>query len=1771
MNLFVEELTKYLTGECAGVLNAGSNGTNKITLVVQSLPLAETIAVLRGVDNYFVTKFPGTERALKISRGLWLSWSPEERSNLPHADKIVREWVDMDDQLTTFRNKGHCIFFGFDHASDKGSLKDFHLVSEDLLWRHVLGQRYGKWVNRVAEQLNDDDARAVEAVEGYLKTVERFSAGRLVRVASFFSEILAGKPENLRDVVTQCYARLASWGALPLLDVPMGRNLPRTQRLIELGHRFANHALFATKAERDKLLYKLDKAELGDETTEPFSLPAPVSEGNQEYQTAAAYLNDVRCFVRDHDIQALERLQQWDATPLLLLLEKRESKKATTPKATTLKGYSDIVFLQAVKLTVQRFFEEYGKKGQAEELYDITLRLTRYAADAAEPHEDIRRLLNGIVGAVLPETLDLPGAEEGITIQLDDIDKVVSAPARGSAKIEFTVAISSSLDADPFEQQYVWPIPTTHPERLRLVFAEHALRRLSTLSAPRLPAFHIGGFDELFSAIDEQDAHRLLMLGMSDFDVFNVFDETATHPHYTELVASCTTLTGRYKEHLEGILKDGFYATNGNVHRVITAYSEVVDRAIERVAGAEYVLPCLYRAFLAVRSNDDPSQTYLGAAVALPISPFVLELSSARAVFLKDGFKEVMAELFDNGSAAAEQRWQRLVELAELRRPVVALVADANHALTTASHAFGLTHLIGTVDSSALPVASQSLMRQETFDEDDLGQMLQPSGRARIYENLIRDYQVLHGHSHEQLSLLFTNISEIEVVLSGVNRWLKAYLTTTADQQTPFHLTVKVITTGVATTTSLNMLVAWKNSWSESGFSNQRKCSIHIGHRHAATPAELDSMLRMEQDLRYDLGIIAHFLDDKHEGDQLQPVEPFDAVYGSVLRQFPLAEYPRPIRQLSAQHQRQMSISNRRVQMASKHTEIAARLKNPFTPASDEHTVVTQINFKPWRDAIEVLHKKAVWVSCVDRHIDSNLLSIAANGAANEDRRIVGFSCGLGNYGELNQTISTEVSDLVTLTKAIGRRLRQHLQNLTIEQAERAAHNVIKSACEIPGLSLVRAIGRDEYIRDVISYSLISRLLGRNSSAILQALIPLDSFRHWFRDREDPNIPDLLFMSASMIEGRLHIEATVIEAKFAYESNGHAETAFAQASAGLRQLTKIFAPQNVPLKSPVFERKYWWAQLHRALSSRAVVMLASEEYQHLCGALDRLGEGDFTIAWRAVASTFWTDRTTVDAPQSFMGTVDVNLDRPLPEGFGVYQLQFGTEAIIQLLTQQDQPPFIIPGIPLVLAPAGRIEPPPQTIATPVTPTPRSSPLPVELKEATEQAAHIEPVAHPVAVPLNAVAPQVAKPSTIEVVDARTERATVETQGSNPLPRPEKQESTIAQPEVAAVVERPVSSTLISPQQEATPHVGRLLLGPDNRGQNIYWEYGDPELENRHLLIFGASGSGKTYAIQCLLLEMIKQRQHAAIIDYTDGFLPSKLDSIFVERANPLTHVLVQQPFPINPFQRLSREEPGIGALLEQPHNVASRVADVFCSVYTVGDVQRAALTRQIEQGLSSGGRFGLEELQQALETDPSSPQNLALKISELVRQKPFAIEEGSGWKHIFEESSLAHILQLVNISKDMQRLIAEFALWDFFAYATRNGNKDIPLPVVLDEVQNLDHRPDRAIDKLLREGRKFGVGMILATQTISNFDKEERSRLFQCAQKLFFKPAETERKEFAQLLADVSPTRNREEWVIELGKLGKGECWAIGPHRVVEGRPMRREPIKLKIASLDSR
>jgi len=344
---------------------------------------------------------------------------------------------------------------------------------------------------------------------------------------------------------------------------------------------------------------------------------------------------------------------------------------------------------------------------------------------------------------------------------------------------------------------------------------------------------------------------------------------------------------------------------------------------------------------------------------------------------------------------------------------------------------------------------------------------------------------------------------------------------------------------------------------------------------------------------------------------------------------------------------------------------------------------------------------------------------------------------------------------------------------------------------------------------------------------------------------------------------------------------------------------------------------------------------------------------------------------------------------------------------------------------------------------------------------------------------------------------------------------------------------------------------RVLIGQsvDNH-QNVYWEYGHGDLANRHLILFGRSGQGKTYCIQGLLMEMAKASCNSLVIDYTNGFLPNHLEPEFKNFVKPQSHFLAQKPLGISPFRKQKQDFGGV-VLEEQDHIVAGRISSIFNQVYSsIGEQQIATLMNVLEDGVRChGNKYDFNRMLDDLREEGKTGESLANKLAPMVKSRLFDSSTDQSWKAIFsDKNSRTNIIQLASLSRDIMQLATEFTLWDIYSFACSYGDKSHPLPIVLDEVQNLDHRLESPLGKMLTEGRKYGISLILATQTLSVLAKDQQDRLFQAAHKLFFAPAETEIQSYAKLLEQAVTGTNRKAWLDELAKLKKGECISVGLH-----------------------
>ncbi|WP_156291353.1 DNA phosphorothioation-dependent restriction protein DptH [Oceanobacillus salinisoli] len=370
---------------------------------------------------------------------------------------------------------------------------------------------------------------------------------------------------------------------------------------------------------------------------------------------------------------------------------------------------------------------------------------------------------------------------------------------------------------------------------------------------------------------------------------------------------------------------------------------------------------------------------------------------------------------------------------------------------------------------------------------------------------------------------------------------------------------------------------------------------------------------------------------------------------------------------------------------------------------------------------------------------------------------------------------------------------------------------------------------------------------------------------------------------------------------------------------------------------------------------------------------------------------------------------------------------------------------------------------------------------------------------------------------------------------------------------------------------------RVLLGSvQGSTHKIYWEYGNQELANRHILISGKSGQGKTYFIQCLLMELATNDVSSIIFDYTGGFKKSKLEPEFKDYlGDRLEQILVaRDKFPINPF-KLNQKELDEGEYIQEDFSdVADRMKSVFAAIYKdLGIQQLNAIYQAIMNGLRKyGDGMNMEMLRSELAEDTSGPAKTALsQLNPMIDKDPFDNSRAEfNWGELDKGKGKVFIIQLTGFATDIQKVITEFILWDLWYYKLQHGDQSIPLPVILDEAQNLDHSDKSPSAKILTEGRKFGWSGWYATQFLKGLlSTDEIARLQNSSQKVYFLPPENEVNSIAGNLSH--DQASKKEWEKKLVGLNKGQCISYGPTIGRDGKLTQGEPVVVNITSLSER
>ena len=1812
MNLYIESLAEYLTEHAESVLGS-TTLTKEARFIVQSLAPGEVFQLFSKLDEFRLAQEQkqNIKSYFRVATKLWEEWLKHETSH--SLDTQLQElgglssdgqrlWIDEEDKLTWYRNRTVSdeaegadalliVLVGLNHATDQGGLSDFHKVDDQNLWQEM-GKTFMPWLDKINFKLDmnagESELSKLDEVLFQLHDIKRMP---LNRVAHFLHKLVhdMGSACSFSEFNDQLLSSLPFWGLPPLASEKKltGKNLTGA---IKDADAFISHKNYKSEAQQKKDWERIEK-ELGQPDSD-LSILANEHEG---------YADNLKDFIFKADKTAQQVLRNINALPLIAALKRKETKgRQPSEKIATFTGMSFECLLHGLWRACAEF-----DTTQLEDLDSIHIAVTHFDHDlldnketGEEKHLAAKQLLQGCFGGIehlfnsidfkLPidqEQQVLPRRLWEKSISLDaafDFDTVAYKVSRTRPRACIKVSFLDSESKELHKYLFFWRLDATHSERVRFEAANAVWQQWHCSASQQrlLPSFNIPtpAMAAVYHAADEEEANRLISNALTNLQLNNLLEGLSFNNVDPQLWSLLEKVVGLYRNWLKTYIEQGYYfAAYGNINLVasfINAYSELAEAILDTSKiGAPELLRRIYKSFMIIDSTSSANDAYVSSAIAWGLSPCLLELLGDQERFLAEGFPEITANLLLQ--KANNRDFERLVSLAKIHRPLAGLITNQQGNLSAEIRSFGLIHFLGKKPSTVDSLAVQALLREEDEDSEEISDIIYPCEESYLVADALRKYQKIYPFAQDGLRIMAANIKELPTILAGVDAFLKDYLAKCPESWEAFQCTVMVYS--AASPLSMEYrLGLWCEHLMERHREKGRKVNIKVGHRFTLLEA-MEQTIKEEQRL-YDVAFLFNFLSDHLHG-KIDPAEPFEFSFSSRnAMPFPMADYPRPIKGGESQH-RQSLTSNRRLQVQTHHANMSARLAYGGNDTKRSHVIYAQVDYQPWTTIVESLHQKAQWVACIDPFVDKRLL--AQPGLTDPDtRKVIGFSSGLGAYGELNITISSEQDTLKQLTDKVAEHLVRLMPHEESEHFSSMAARIVKESEEVIGLASLHAVvGDGEKIREVIGFSAILRALPKPDGQVTQ-LIPLDSMQHWFTNKEQSGMrPDLIQLSLEFRDDDIPlIHAHVIECKFAKKREGHVEKAGEQLHQGLYDLTGLFLPQREDSTGYQFDRRYWWAQLHRAISSRAVVNLPETDWRKLDLALEKLAEGDFEIRWQGSIYTFWTNEAlpTPVVNQIAMMPGTVQNAYTVDDEFQLQHIELGYQGISSLFAKpeaSDVTPITTPMDAFISA---------RPLANDTTDPyswysqehseyeHRDDLGQSEIEEAEEIAIQQHDIEqHAVEQPANSTeqvdeivndTQEETATSPAQIIDSVTEPTATE---------PEPETSIVSQIEA----KQPDDSIVVASAQTTEIKVPEtILLGTRNNGEPVHWHYGHPKLANRHLLIFGTSGSGKTYGIQCFLAELAKQHIRSLIIDYTDGFLPQQVEQAFSTIAKPKNHFIVTEKLPLNPFRRQEEIiDPSLPAIVEDAFRVAARISSTFKAVFpTMGDQQFATLRRIIEEGVDRSSAFSLEDMLSGLLEEGGNGETLANKLEPLVKARPFKQESDSAWQNMLQSpDNRVHILQLKGLAREIQKMVTEFTLWDLWDYAQSNGNKNRPIPMVLDEIQNLDHSSDSPIDKMLREGRKFGLSMILATQTTSQFTQEQRDRLFQAGHKLFFKPATTEVDRFAQILSQATDV-SKNDWVQRLSRLEKGQCWSLGPILKSDGS-LKEEAVLVNITSLENR
>lgn len=1745
----MKQLTEYIYQDIRHSLDR--NGDKQIIRVDSFEDLRLYLLLCQKVFDY--CKEHNRTMIAKISRKKFEQLCSKGNVEFEAQQLLSNEWVDLDDHMTSYRNivpadgqKIVVLLLGTDMVDDKGGLGDFYAITPQKIDKDI-GKKYSRLMSDEVLQVFQDD-RINDVVDCFFGELFSRVPQNLARVSDIMDQWLVELP-TIQEVIEKLYADLPQWQIPKVIyasqkitpaKMASSKGKPKSKNSILIkASDFIAGKTYAKVTRSTIANIKKKFAAYAEEGS--IRLFYPNYPANQAISSLQELENVVIAFVSGDHGQALKtKLIHTDFSIIDDVLNIKISGPTSPAKAIVLSGMPLQVFLSALQSTMKSTEVEFDT---------VRIRFNQAKmsgipsnVEAGSDHDgllldawqQVSWFAGGVVDFIAGENwqnqFEMPvnlisEPQNFLSPEYSSIllDKGMLTTCTGHMhKIDFTIE-SILVDTVVHKQDYIWQIDPI--EDWMMAFRD--LQFMPQHELCYLPVLTLYEINEAFSMKDEENfaywyAHSSLKMLQGKESLLDwlehKFDALGDESEYARFVMLGT----KFQQFCDDIRTRGFYHSISNtLNSLLECYIALADRIKSEPIYAHKLFSIVgaFNFIFTICKNTKPLKEtgFAKQVIVPPYHPAMLEKLADRMLFIRTGAYEWMMQ--ETQTTRFTDRLEELISLSSVHNATDAFFKDAA-VVQPSSKEFGYYSLYGKIENDgsftkAAAIAQKEAVFDDDFDDKEMKQMTRESA---VLLRVIKQYVDTYPQGKKSLSLVFINPDGLQTIVSALYKYV-ADLQKEQDAHTPITLKVTVITRN-DTQGARTYLAYWINHVFTQDDNIDIKAYLQVYNEEC----DIASLIAPTTD-------IAFFFDALNTD--------YNASYkfgkNSVVERMSDCRFPMVFKpSLAATHgsTHAIDISQPQFRAATAHTQVL-RFYHDQAQYPDQYTLTQYAPIDSERGCvIRKVQQKVIWLACLDSAMDKySVRTLYA-----ENTGIIGFTTGEGSFGQINLAITCREDIASDMHKRCKKRLKKMFPSWSSSELDSAARFCLAKAKSLDGVSILRAMNPNDYdMNNYLAY-LIADELCREDDYEVNVLIRLDSYRHWFHDeaQESKKIPDFLLLQTNPSkQDTLHLKATVIEAKIAHSGSMSAEhlpKAQEQVLQGQEILSRHFSPNNRSI-----ERRYWLAQLYRAVVFLQGDMSMTDAVSiKLTEQLNAMMEGHFDIIWsRRIIGC------ELDLNQH-MKKLTRNAD-----GFDIEYWQIGQLAMQNILLNREINDELAV-FDLVTA---------------------NSPEEVNVES---EVADVEI--------LNEIEDELESAPLTKTNDTKDHISVTDL--TNPDEGSSIQKGGEAQPSVND--DKPVSD---KPKIEDEKHVVdtpnslediRVLIGSDVKTkQPVYWEYGHSQLANRHLLITGGSGQGKTYAIQTFLYELARQNIASVVFDYTDGFLPGKLEPPFEAalEGKITQYYAVAQKLLINPFRRQQLNIPGLPAgTMEKSTNAASRFAAIMKHVYGFGEQQYSVLYTACREGIDKyGDKMDFNILQKNLASMSTSYAKTVLsKMQQLFDMDLFDTQNAFDWSKMTEREGKITVIQLTSLDRETQTIITEMLMWDAWYSLVKCGDKSRPFVVVLDEAQNLSIVDGSPAQKILQEGRKYGWSAWFATQFMKGaLSSDEISRLQQAAETLYFKPSSEEVPSVAQMLGDSSIPAS--VWVETLKKMQKGHCIVKGD-RIVANRSFGAAPATLvKVSSFEER